>query len=191
VVKEIQRINARELDKAVEGSASWHDEYRNSAWVFAGGLDFEFSEGDIICIFSQYGEIVDLNLVRDKATGKSRGFCFICYEDQRSAVLAVDNFNGVKIAGRTIRVDHVKDYKPPQKKRKLDKDGNPVEEEQEEEPKVRVAPMGILPGDEEIMEREGLLEENSDVDPDDPALKGLDPEDPMYQFIVDKIKKKK
>jgi RNA-binding motif protein, X-linked 2 len=28
-------------------------------------------------------------------------------------VLAVDNFNGTKLAGRSIRVDHVKDYKPP------------------------------------------------------------------------------
>ncbi|KXS16546.1 hypothetical protein M427DRAFT_55495 [Gonapodya prolifera JEL478] len=191
VVKEIQRINAKELDRAIDGGASWHDEYRNSAWVFAGGLDFEFSEGDVICIFSQFGEIVDINLVRDKATGKSRGFCFICYEDQRSTVLAVDNFNGSQLAGRTIRVDHVKDYKPPQKKRKLDKDGNLIEEEQQEEPKPRIAPMGILPGDAEIMAQEGGLDEDSDVDPDDPALKGLDPEDPMYAYMAEKIKKKR
>ena len=54
-----------------------------------------------------------MNLLRDKKTGKSKGFAFICYEDQRSTVLAVDNFNGATIAGRSIRVDHVKDYKPP------------------------------------------------------------------------------
>lgn len=38
---------------------------------------------------SRYGEIVDVNLVRDKGTGKSKGFAFIAYEDQRSTVLAV------------------------------------------------------------------------------------------------------
>lgn len=38
-----------------------------------------------------------MNLVRDKATGKSRGFTFICYEDQRSTILAVDNLNGMKV----------------------------------------------------------------------------------------------
>ena len=54
-----------------------------------------------------------MNMLRDKKTGKSKGFAFICYEDQRSTVLAVDNFNGTKLAGRQIRVDHVKDYKPP------------------------------------------------------------------------------
>lgn len=38
---------------------------------------------------SRYGEIVDVNLVRDKGTGKSKGFAFVAYEDQRSTTLAV------------------------------------------------------------------------------------------------------
>lgn len=41
---------------------------------------------------------MNINLVRDKKTGKSKGFCFICYEDQRSTILAVDNFNGIKVS---------------------------------------------------------------------------------------------
>ncbi|KAK2501220.1 hypothetical protein MC885_016191 [Smutsia gigantea] len=85
----------------------------DSACIFVGGLAYELTEGDILCVFSQYGEIVSINLVRDKQSGKSKGFCFICYEDQRSTVLAVDNFNGIKIRGRTIRVDHISNYRPP------------------------------------------------------------------------------
>ena len=46
---------------------------------------------------NRYGEIVNLNLVRDQKTGKFKGFGFLCYEDQRSTVLAVDNFNGMKV----------------------------------------------------------------------------------------------
>ena len=64
-------------------------------------------------VLCRFGEPVNINLVRDKDSGKSRGFCFLCYEDQRSTNLAVDNLNGVKILGRTIRVDHVENYKPP------------------------------------------------------------------------------
>lgn len=45
----------------------------------------------------RYGEIVNINLVRDKSTGKSKGFCFLAYEDQRSTILAVDNFNAIKV----------------------------------------------------------------------------------------------
>ena len=40
-------------------------------------------------IYSRYGEVVDVNLVRDKGTGKSKGFAFLAYEDQRSTILAV------------------------------------------------------------------------------------------------------
>ncbi|KAF9509861.1 hypothetical protein BS47DRAFT_1410403, partial [Hydnum rufescens UP504] len=109
VVKEIDSINQRELE--LGGSGSWHDEYKDSAYIFVGGLPYGLTEGDLITIFSQYGEIMDVNMPRDKDTGKTRGFGFVMYEDQRSTVLAVDNLNGGKILDRTIRVDHVKNYK--------------------------------------------------------------------------------
>ncbi|XP_062940145.1 RNA-binding motif protein, X-linked 2 isoform X1 [Cynocephalus volans] len=121
-VKLINELNDREAQLGVADKLSWHSEYKDSAWIFLGGLPYELTEGDIICVFShvllfykinRYGEIVNINLVRDKKTGKSKGFCFLCYEDQRSTVLAVDNFNGIKIKGRTIRVDHVSNYRAP------------------------------------------------------------------------------
>jgi len=117
--RNITKLSQRELQQG-DGKTSWHDEYKGSAWVFVGGLPYDLSEGDIISVFSQYGEIVNINLCRDKVTGKSKGFAFVCYEDQRSTTLAVDNFNGIKILTRTIRVDHVKDYKPPKDSDKLD-----------------------------------------------------------------------
>lgn len=64
-------------------------------------------------MFSQFGEIANINLIREKETGKSKGFCFICYEDQRSTILSVDNFNGMEVCGRPVRVDHVEEYKVP------------------------------------------------------------------------------
>lgn len=59
-------------------------------------------------------------MIRDKDTGKSKGFCFLCYEDQKSTIIAVDNFNGIKILNRTIRVDHVAEYKVPKENKKTD-----------------------------------------------------------------------
>ncbi|XP_043837153.1 RNA-binding motif protein, X-linked 2-like [Dromiciops gliroides] len=112
-VKLINELNEREAELGVTEKVSWHAQYKDSAWIFLGGLPYELTEGDIICVFSQYGEIVNINLVRDKKTGKSKGFSFLCYEDQRSTILAVDNLNGIKIRGRTIRVDHVANYRPP------------------------------------------------------------------------------
>lgn len=59
---------------------------------------------------------MDVNLPRDKNTGKTKGFGFLMYEDQRSTILAVDNLNGAQVLGRTLRVDHVKNYKQPRVK---------------------------------------------------------------------------
>jgi RNA-binding motif X-linked protein 2 len=88
--------------------ASWHSDYRDSAYIYIGGLPFELSEGDIITIFSQFGEPTFVNLIRDKETGKSKGFAFLKYEDQRSTDLAVDNLGGTTIMNRTLRVDHTR-----------------------------------------------------------------------------------
>ena len=52
VVKEINRINLKELELGVSG-ASWHDEYKDSAYIFVGGLHYDLTEGDVITIFSQ------------------------------------------------------------------------------------------------------------------------------------------
>lgn len=112
-VKNLQKVNERELELGLIGKKSWHDKYKDSAWIFIGGLPYDLTEGDVLCVFSQYGEIVNINLVRDKKTGKFKGYGFICFEDQRSTILSVDNLNGAKILGRTIRVDHVENYKAP------------------------------------------------------------------------------
>ncbi|KAK2777155.1 hypothetical protein FQN52_006192 [Onygenales sp. PD_12] len=107
-IRQVQALNKQELENAVPPEASWHADYRDTAYIYIGSLPYELSEGDILTIFSQYGEPVHLNLVRDKETGKSKGFAFLKYEDQRSTDLAVDNLGGASVLGRLIRVDHVR-----------------------------------------------------------------------------------
>ncbi|KAJ4803654.1 glycine-rich RNA-binding-like protein [Rhynchospora pubera] len=111
LVKRTQKITSREAALGISDEASWHAKYKDSAYVFVGGLSYDLTEGDLLAVFAQYGEVVDVNLVRDKGTGKSKGFAFLAYEDQRSTVLAVDNLNGAKVSGRIVRVDHVSKYK--------------------------------------------------------------------------------
>lgn len=117
-VRNIKKLADQELSN--NSKSSWHDQYRDSAWIFVGGLPYDLTEGDVITIFSQFGEPVNINLVRDKDTGKTKGYGFVCFEDQRSTVLAVDNLNGAKVLGRTIRVDHVSNYKAPKDSKKVD-----------------------------------------------------------------------
>ncbi|KAI1765749.1 hypothetical protein GGR53DRAFT_250718 [Hypoxylon sp. FL1150] len=107
-IRAIQALNKREIENGVSPEASWHTDYRDTAFVNFGGLPYELTEGDIITIFSQFGEPVFLKLARDKESGKSKGFGWLKYEDQRSTDLAVDNLGGAEIAGRLVRVDHAR-----------------------------------------------------------------------------------
>ncbi|XP_039041462.1 zinc finger CCCH domain-containing protein 25-like isoform X2 [Hibiscus syriacus] len=127
LVKRLQNITAKEADLGISEEASWHAKYKDSAYIFVGGLPYDLTEGDLLAVFAQYGEVVDVNLVRDKGTGKSKGFAFLAYEDQRSTILAVDNLNGAQTLGRIIRVDHAEKYKKKE------------EEDEEEEQKKREA----------------------------------------------------
>ncbi|KAF9581066.1 hypothetical protein BGW38_002050 [Lunasporangiospora selenospora] len=177
VIKEIQRVNAREAQFSTAGSdsGSWHEQYRDSAYIFVGGMPYELTEGDIICVLSQFGEIIGINLVRDKDTGKSKGFAFLKYMDQRSTVLAVDNMNGAKIGGRTIRVDHVQNYKVP---KVYDEDGNELEPD--EDTVNNAAPKPAQDDSDE--EDDGSSE--SEVDDT-----GIDIDDPMREFLLKKRRK--
>lgn len=109
-IKKINEINYKELEHNISDSASWHADFRDSSYIFIGFLPQEMKEDDVIKIFSQYGIPTHINLVKDKETGKSRGFCYLKYEDYRSCILAVDNLNGVQIFNKRIKVDHVHYY---------------------------------------------------------------------------------
>ena len=110
-IRAIQEVNEKEVKEGIVGtSATWHAEFLESAYVHFGNVASELSEGDILMVFSEYGDVVDIDLKRDEFTGKSQGWGFLCYEDQRSTVLAVDNLNGVKLLGREMKVNHTKQY---------------------------------------------------------------------------------
>ncbi|CXI29827.1 RNA-binding protein, putative [Plasmodium berghei] len=114
-IKSIEKLNETELKNLGTNNASWHDQYKESSYIYIGNLDTRLTEGDIVIVFSQFGEPIDVNLVRDKETGKSKGYCFLAYEDQRSTILAVDNFNGFKLLDKPLVVDHILNYRLPQK----------------------------------------------------------------------------
>ncbi|KAJ3015773.1 hypothetical protein HKX48_004396 [Thoreauomyces humboldtii] len=187
VIKEIQRLNAGELFRNTKESASWHAQYNESAYVYIGGIPHQLTEGDLIAVFSQYGEVVDINLVRDKQTGKSKGFCFVAYEDQRSTVLAVDNFNGTKMLGRTLRVDHVAKYRGE----KRDED---FDEEAELKRKMKILPPHLRPAgwkDDDAPEEGGSGASSDEDDDEMKRILALDEEDPMRAYLLKKAVKKK
>lgn len=105
-IHRINAINNKELQNNVPDNASWHTDYADTSYIYIGNLHENLKKNDLVAIFSQYGNPTHLNLIIDPSTGRSRGFAYLKYEDHRSCILAVDNFNGVEVYGRPLRVDH-------------------------------------------------------------------------------------
>jgi RNA recognition motif-containing protein len=72
--------------------------------VFIANFPFDLSETDICDLFKIFGEITGCKLVRDPATGESKGFGFIVFRRKASARLAMKEMDGYRIAGRNIAV---------------------------------------------------------------------------------------
>ncbi|KAE8152031.1 hypothetical protein BDV25DRAFT_79270 [Aspergillus avenaceus] len=184
-IRQIQSLNKRELENAVPPEASWHADYRDTAYVYVGGLPYDLSEGDIVTIFSQYGEPVHVNLVRDKETGKSRGFAFLKYEDQRSTDLAVDNLGGATVLGRMLRVDHVRykrrdDEEEGDNVAKLMGDANDAGGDTDDERRKRKKRRGS-----EDEPRRPLLKEEKELQE---LMVNHDDEDPMKEYLIQEKK---
>ncbi|KAJ5353946.1 Nucleotide-binding alpha-beta plait [Penicillium brevicompactum] len=179
-IRQVQALNKRELENAVPPEASWHADYRDTAYVYIGGLPFDLSEGDIVAIFSQYGEPVHVNLVRDKETGKSKGFAFLKYEDQRSTDLAVDNLGGATVLGRMLRVDHTR-YKRKDDEGEEDNVaklmGDPAPDSKDSK--------GDRHSRRQIEDQRPMLKEEKELQE---LMRTHDEEDPMKEFLIEEKK---
>ena len=71
--------------------------------LFVGNLPFSATEEEIKNLFSQYGSVAGIELITDRNTGLSRGFCFVRMEDP-DAEKAVEALNGQLFGGRRMQI---------------------------------------------------------------------------------------
>jgi len=76
--------------------------------LFVGNLSFNTTEGDILELFKQGGNVTSCNLIVDKFTSKSRGFAFVEMSSQEEATKAIAEFNGKELDGRALTVNEAK-----------------------------------------------------------------------------------
>ncbi|KAM3441207.1 hypothetical protein MY4824_001658 [Beauveria thailandica] len=179
-IRAIQALNKKEIENGISPEASWHTDYRDTAYVYFGGLPYELSEGDIITIFSQFGEPVFLKLVRDKETGKSKGFGWLKYENQRSTDLAVDNLGGAEVGGRLLRVDHAR-YSM-----RDDEDQDEFKVGWEDLQRKQGKPVSDDESSEDEAPQRPMLQEERDLAK---LIHDHDDDDPMKAFLIEEKKK--
>jgi RNA recognition motif-containing protein len=73
--------------------------------LYVGNLPFNTTEEDLQGMFAQAGTVVSVSLIKDRDTGRSRGFAFVELSTQAEAEKAVSLFNNTPLDNRTLEVN--------------------------------------------------------------------------------------
>jgi RNA recognition motif-containing protein len=76
--------------------------------IYAGNLNYTLTEEALEKVFTEYGEVTSVKIIRDKYTDQSKGFGFIEMADDAAAQKAIDELNGTEVNGRELRVNQAR-----------------------------------------------------------------------------------
>lgn len=75
--------------------------------IYAGNLPFSVDEEKLREMFAPFGAVEDVTVIRDRDTGRSRGFGFVQMSDA-DAQSAIEGLNGQDVDGRTLRISEAR-----------------------------------------------------------------------------------
>lgn len=76
--------------------------------IYVGNLSFNATEDEIRAAFEPFGTVSSVSVIKDRETGRSRGFAFVEMPDGAEAQAAIENLNLKEIAGRSITVNEAR-----------------------------------------------------------------------------------
>ena len=76
--------------------------------LYVGNLPYTASEQDLQDLFSQAGAVESVNVMRDMATGRARGFAFVEMASDDDAQKAIDQLNNTDFGGRNLTVNEAR-----------------------------------------------------------------------------------
>ena len=74
--------------------------------LYVGNLSFNSTEEEIKTTFGQFGEVTSVTIIKDRDTGRSRGFGFV---EMENADAAIAGLNGKDFGGRTLTVNEARE----------------------------------------------------------------------------------
>jgi cold-inducible RNA-binding protein len=80
--------------------------------LFVGGLSWNTTDDGLRQAFARFGEITEAKVIRDRETGRSRGFGFVTFTLDEAAAAATSEMNGKELDGRAIKVNEAEDKGP-------------------------------------------------------------------------------
>lgn len=76
--------------------------------IYVGNLNYTITEEDVAELFAAYGEVVSVKLVKDRETGRAKGFGFVEMADDEEGATAIAKLDGADVQGRNIKVNEAK-----------------------------------------------------------------------------------
>lgn len=76
--------------------------------IYVGNLSAEVSEEDLRQAFEAFGEIASVTIIKDKFSGKSRGFGFVEMPSNEEAQSAIEDLNGKDLKGQILNVNEAR-----------------------------------------------------------------------------------
>jgi RNA recognition motif-containing protein len=75
--------------------------------IYARNLSDELTEEELYDTFANYGEIVSIEIIRDRGSSRSKGFGFVGMLTRSEAKTAIKNLDNYELKGKTIKVTQV------------------------------------------------------------------------------------
>ena len=76
--------------------------------IYVGNLPFSANADEVRELFAAHGNVLNVNLINDRETGRPRGFGFVEMEDA-DADKAIEVINGTEYGGRTLNVNEARE----------------------------------------------------------------------------------
>ena len=76
--------------------------------LFVGNLPYETMETDLETLFAQAGQVETVTVMRDRMTGRARGFAFVEMASDDDAQKAITQLNGHQLGGRALTVNEAR-----------------------------------------------------------------------------------
>ncbi len=76
--------------------------------IYVGNLSFDVGDDDLRTEFEAFGAVESATVVKDRFTGKSRGFGFVEMNEQTEGQAAIEGLNGKDVKGRELRVNEAR-----------------------------------------------------------------------------------
>ena len=76
-----------------------------SSTLYVGNLEPSTTIEDLGSLFTNYGDVENINIVEDRETGRPKGFGFVTFTDNDAADKAIAALNGSNFKNRVLRVN--------------------------------------------------------------------------------------